>query len=169
MSQNNYQLLLVWLSDILDRVFTNDHITFKCLVKSIIHHNKCKIKFISIVWSLKLWIRKPNSNDGKCGDLGWVCILWLLRPMVRGVKRLWRVLLCWHLGWQSPAPSQSLSSYMSYMADWTPALLDQWHQPSLVGLSPYELSCVLCVLYYLTCMYIATLIIINNNNVCMRL
>ena len=37
-------------------------------------------------------IRKHNRNDGKCGDLGWVCILWLLRPMVRGVKRLLRVL-----------------------------------------------------------------------------
>ena len=54
-------------------------------------------------------IRKHNSNDAECGELGWVCIPWLLRHTVHGVKRLSKVLLSWHLGWQSPAPSQSRS------------------------------------------------------------
>ena len=49
-------------------------------------------------------IRKHNSNDAKCGELGWVCI-----PLVVETygKRLSKVLLSWHLGWQSPA-SRSL-------------------------------------------------------------
>ena len=62
-------------------------------------------------------IRKHNSNDGKCGELGWVCI-----PLVVETYDAWgqeavKSLFSWHLGWQSSAPSQSLSSYMTYMAD----------------------------------------------------
>ena len=61
-------------------------------------------------------IRKHNSNDGKCGDLGWVCIsLWLLR--------LWCIdceSVCITAG--NHLLQAKVCHHMIYMADRTPSL-----------------------------------------------
>ena len=54
-------------------------------------------------------VRKHNSNDAKCGELGWVCI-----PLVVETYGAWgqeavKSFAQLDLGWQSPAPSQSRS------------------------------------------------------------
>ena len=104
-------------------------------------------------------IRKHNSNDGKCGDLGWVCI-----PLVVETYDAWGqeavksfALLASRLAITCSKP-KSVVTHDLYGRLYTPALCDQRHWPSLVGLSPYEVSCVLCTLYYV--MYIATCIIV---------
>ena len=55
-------------------------------------------------------IRKHNSNDAKCVELGWVCILWLSRRTEHWVKRQLKLLRSWHPGWQLHAPSLNQSS-----------------------------------------------------------
>ena len=54
-------------------------------------------------------IRKHNSNDAKCGEFGWVCIPLVVETYGAWSQEAVKVLLSWHLSWQSPAPSQSRS------------------------------------------------------------
>ena len=55
-------------------------------------------------------IRKHNSNDAKCVELGWVCIPLVVETYGAWVKRQLKLLRSWHPGWQLHAPSLNQSS-----------------------------------------------------------
>ena len=55
-------------------------------------------------------IRKHNSNDAKCVELGSVCIPLVVETYEHGAKRQLELLRSWHPGWQLHAPSLNQSS-----------------------------------------------------------
>ena len=60
-------------------------------------------------------IRKHNSNYGKCGDAGWVCIsLWLLTPIWCVGAGQETVKIFAQLA-SRPAPGQNLSSHIIHI------------------------------------------------------
>ena len=87
-------------------------------------------------------IRKHNSNDGKCGDLGWVCI-----PLVVETYGVW--------GQEAVKSSAQLASRLAITFSKPAsvilhdlhgsALLDLWHWPSLVALCSYVIVLIYCV------------------------
>ena len=87
-------------------------------------------------------IRKHNSNDAKCGELGWVCI-----PLVVETYGAW--------GQEAVKSFAQLASRLPIACSKPKSVIINDLRPSLVGWCPHEFAfvCYLCISVMYLCLY----------------